>query len=713
MPQIIPIKDLKNPDTASRFLAGLKQFMILAAVLLLTVMAWHPAAAEEALHPVIMISEVMASNDSVATYPKAGFTDWIEIFNAGDTAVDLGGWGLSDNPEKPLKWQFPDGTTIRPGEYRVILCDKDAEKIGNAELSAPFSISRKSGEVIILTDAEGAVHDRITLPEMKTDMSFGRSPEDGGLYCYDPPTPFAANKDGFEGYAAAPSFSVEPGFYDAAQHLQIIVPEGTQVFYTLDGSAPTQKSEPYSGETLEISTTTVIRARAFAKGRLRPGDTLTGTFFIQTDHSLPVVSVTVDPDDLWNPKRGMLTVGKGVNKKEGLPFRNTVYRRVKNSGVKYESYVEMYDDAGKRIVSQGADISLNGDYSLDMPQKSFKFKAKSKYGEKTFKAKLFPDRDYEEYKSFVLRNSGNDCMWTRLQDGFQSRLMDLCGCSVAHQAWKPYAVYLNGQYWGHMNLRERVDEYMVAQSEGLDLEDADQLTLLQANGKVKSGLNTEYKAMIKKIKAGKPAKKQEDLQYILDNVDVDNYFTFMAFEMFFGNSDIGNFRIYRLDAPGSKWRWLISDLDYGLWNSGFDSPRSYTKKSGMGQLNYDNTIFLRLLTVPEYKDRYLTIYSEIYRKLTTETMMEVLEKLVALIEPEMEQHWNRWGPENDRNVISEAPRTAEGAYKYWQRRVERLRNVIRKRPTRLWDFTKKAFSLSEAEMEKYFGPKPPMPPEAI
>ena len=80
-------------------------------------------------------------------------------------------------------------------------------------------------------------------------------------------------------------------------------------------------------------------------------------------------------------------------------------------------------------------------------------------------------KDYEEYKSFVLRNSGNDCMWTRLQDGFQSRLMDLCGSTVAHQAWKPYAVYLNGQYWGHMNLRERVDEYMVAQFEGLDLED--------------------------------------------------------------------------------------------------------------------------------------------------------------------------------------------------------------------------------------------------
>ena len=691
----------------------MKRLMIMAVVLLLAVMAWNGSIAEETLHPVIIISEVMASNDSVATYPKAGYTDWVEIFNSGDTAVDLGGWGLSDNPEKPRKWLFPDGTTIRPGEYRVILCDKDTEKIGDAELHASFSISKKKGEVITLTDAAGAVHDRITLPEMKTDTSFGRNPEDGGLYCYDPPTPFAANRDGFRGYASVPSFSEEPGFYDSPQHLQIIVPENTQVFYTLDGSEPTQKSTNYSGETLEIAATTVIRAKAFADGMIRPGETLTGTFFIHADHSLPVVSVTVDPDDLWDPKRGMLTVGKGVNNTNGLPFKNTVYRKVKNSGVKYESYVEMYDDAGQRIVCQGADISLNGDYSLDMPQKSFKFKAKSKYGEKTFKAKLFPDRDYVEYKSFVLRNSGNDCMWTRLQDGFQSRLMDLFGTSVAHQAWKPYAVYLNGQYWGHMNLRERVDEYMVAQFEGLDLEEADQVNLLHANGAVKSGSNTEYKAMIKKIKAGNPAKKQEDLQYILDNVDVDNYFTFMAFEMFFGNSDIGNFRMYRLNTPGSKWKWLINDLDYGLWNSGFDSPKSYTKKSGMGQLNFDNTIFRKLLAIPEYKDRYLTIYGEIYQKLTTDTMMEVLEKLVALIEPEMEQHWTRWAPENDRKIVSEAPKTPEAAYKYWQKRVERLRNVIRKRPTRLWDFTKKAFKLSNKEMEKYFGPKPPMPPEAI
>ena len=691
----------------------MKRFILVIAALFLAA-AWHPAAAEEKTQPVIVISEVMTSNDSVKTYAEAGYTDWVEICNTGDTAVDLSGWGLSDNPKKTLKWQFPDGTTIRPGEYKVILCDKDTAKSRPGEPHAGFSIGRKKGEVIILADPAGTEQDRITLPEMKTDISYGRDLRDGGLYYYDLPTPFAANGVGFAGYAPAPSFSVEPGFYGSAQNLRINTAEGTRVFYTTDGSEPTRESTPYGGETLEVRYTAVIRAKAFAEGTVRPSDTLTGTFFINVYHSLPVVSVTVDPADLWDQERGMLTVGRNVHKQAGvLPFKNTVYRKVKNSGVKYESYVEMYDDAGARIISQGADISLTGDYSLDMPQKSFKFKARSKYGEKTFKAKLFPDRDYEEYKSFVLRNSGNDCMWTRLQDGFQSRLMDLCGTGVAHQAWKPYAVYLNGRYWGHMNLRERVDKYMVAQFEGLDLEDADKLDLLQANGGVKSGSNAEYKAMIKKIKAGKPAKNKDDLQYILDNVDVESYFEFMAFEMFFGNSDIGNFRMYRLTAPGSKWKWLINDLDYGLWDSGFNSPKSFTSKKGMGQQRIDNTIFLKLLTVPEYKDRYLTVYGRIFQTLTTERMMGVLDELVALIEPEMELHWDRWGEENDKYVISEVPTTAEGAYRYWQKRVERLRNVIRKRPTRVWEFTRKAFSLSKKDMEKYFGPQPPMPADAV
>ena len=86
---------------------------------------------------------------------------------------------------------------------------------------------------------------------------------------------------------------------------------------------------------------------------------------------------------------------------------------------------------------------------------------------------------------------------------------------------------------------------------------------------------------------------------------------------------------------------------------------------------------------------------------------------MALIEPEMKMHWDFWGPQNDKAVIFDAPTTAEGAYRYWESRVNRLRNVIRKRPTRLWEFTQEAFNLTDDQMNHYFGPKPEMPANAI
>ena len=661
----------------------------------------------------VYISEVMASNDSVQVYPNSAAGDWVEIYNSGRETVDLSGWGLSDRLDHGRKWQFPTGTSISPGEYKVVMCDSANDKNTNQEPHAAFKVGKLKMETITLTDPTGRVLDKVNLPEMRTDVSYGRTPGMAGLFYYDTPTPLQQNGNGFTGYAEKPSFTVEPGQYYSAIYVEINIPEGTQVFYTKDCTTPTQNSIPYhAGERLEVNNISVLRARAYATGDKRPSDVITGTYLVNKFHTLPIACIVTEPSNLDDPENGMLTIGENINK-EKLPFKNSVYRKVKVSGQDFECYLEIYDDAGNKLISQGAACSTMGDFSLDMPQKSFKFRAKSLYGEKTFAAKLFPDREFTEYKGLVLRNSGNDSMFTRLQDGFQSRLMDYCGSTVAHQAWKPYIVYLNGHYWGNMNLRERTDRFMLAQHEGLPLDMADKITLLQGSGSRKYGSNKEYKAMVKKIKAGNPAKNDEDLQYILDNVDVDNLFEYLGFEMFFGNSDIGNTRFYRFDMDGSKWKWVLYDVDYGLYDSGFNSPWSYTKAKGMGQKGIDNTIFLKLLSVPEYKDKYLTIYGKIFQTLTTEVMEMKLDELVALIEPEMKMHWDFWGPQNDKAVIFDAPTTAEGAYRYWESRVNRLRNVIRKRPTRLWEFTQEAFNLTDDQMNHYFGPKPEMPANAI
>ena len=242
------------------------------------------------------------------------------------------------------------------------------------------------------------------------------------------------------------------------------------------------------------------------------------------------------------------------------------------------------------------------------------------------------------------------------------------------------------------------------------------MTILEASGTLKYGTSQgrrEYKNMIAKIKDSNPAKNPDDLQYILDNVDVDNYFEYIALEMFVGNSDIGNTRFYKTNQEGSKWRWIWYDADYGLFSSSFNSPKSYTKAKGMGEKLIDNTILLKLLTVPEYKAKFLTKFGDIFQTFTTEYMLSVLQPLIEQITPEMRLHWARWGELNDKFVISEVPTTADGAYRYWEKRIARLQNTLKKRPNLLWGYTKEAFKLSDEEMEQYFGTQPPMPADAV
>lgn len=665
----------------------------------------------------IYISEIMSSADKVQARSGLNASDYVEIFNASENVVDLSGWGLSDNVNWPRKWQFPQGASIWPGEYKVILLDK-SESAGTdaSSLHASFSLSRAGGEMMTLSDPEGNVLDRVYVPVMPSDISYGRTWGASGFFYYAEPTPGAQNQNGFVGYAQAPSFVTESGLYEGEITVSINIPEATEVRYTLDGSVPTIDNSQVYTSPFTITTTAVVRARAFRSG-LQPSETVTSSYIMNTYHTVRVVSLVVDPYDLWDETTGMLSDGPNAVKETGkLPFKNTVYRVY--GKIAREGYVEVFE-AGENstaVLSQGAKVSLMGDYSLDMPQKSFKLRAQSSGGGKYFEYPLFENsvtpRDYTFYKSFTLRNSGNDCVWTRLMDGFQTTLVErYVDTDIITLAWEPTVVYLNGIYWGHFNMRERKDRFCIAQHEGLDLEKSDEITILKDNGSVVQGSNVAWKSMISKLKTASPGSNASDRQYLDDNVDIDSYLDWYAIEMFFGNSDPGNIMFYRLPGEGSKWKCLLYDLDYGMFNSKFDSPASYTKEKGMGQKNINNTIFKKILEVPEYKELFYTKIGNIYKKLTSEVMLDTLNELTAMIEPEMQLHFKRWaGDPGTKLVNSDSPSSAEGLYRYWNTRIARAKNTINMRPYYIYTLFKASFGLSNADMEYYFGgPCPPKP----
>lgn len=664
----------------------------------------------------IHISEVMSSNDTIVQVTGQPVTDWVEIYNPTSQVQDISMWGLSDNVGWPRKWQFPQGTSIWPGEYKVIMMDKSREPGRDASaLHANHALQRAGGEVVALSDSTGRVLDRMALPEIPTDISYGRTiGQEGLFFFYDTPSPGTANGPGFVGFAQAPAFSLAGGLYKQNISVSIEAPPDTLVRYTLDGSIPTvSKGEDYLGP-IEIKDTVVLRARAFAQG-LQPSDTITATYVMKTYFSLPVVSLAADPVELWNGQTGMLAAGDGIDLRqyEKIPFSNPspVYRLY---GKEHRpGYAEMFEsDTGQVYFSQGVTFGLIGQYSLDMPQKSFKVHARAKYGSKYFNAALFEDRPFDQYKSFVLRVSGNDAVWTRMADGVQSRLVDQVDTTVIHQAWKPVVVYLNGQYWGHYNLRERISRYFVAQHEGIAMEQADDMTILEGNSKPYWGSNEEYRELIRTAKTLSPGSNPDDLQYLLDHIDVDNYFDYMIFEAFFANTDTGNIRYYKI--PGEKWRWILFDLDYGLFNSQANGIRNILNPKGTGVGNqFDNTLIVKLMENAQMRDKFLRRFGEIFQQLTTQVMLTQIDACYDLLAPEMNMHFERWASSNLKSISSDQPLTVDGCLRYWNIRVDRLRNVAKKRPTYCWDQVKEWFSLSDAQMQSYFGPRPEIPPDAV
>lgn len=672
----------------------------------------------------VIISEVMASNDSYPLGATGETCDYVELYNSSSTAVDLSYYGLSDNVKRPRRWQFPQGTVIQPGQYMIVYLDGRADMTTVTDNHTNFKVSRAGGETLTFCDPTGRVLDRIPLSLIPTDHSYGRTLGLSGFFYYDTPTPGEANGTGYYGYANTPSFSLPGGQYKQPQQITIDIPESCQVYYTLDGSIPTKETGTLynAGDQIEATRVTVLRARAFdPAGMLQPSDTITQTYLVNLYHTLPVVSLVTDPDELWNEQTGMLVAGGELNK-EKIPFKRVdgepvVYRTL--GKVARAGHVEYYGVDGTTIVDQDCEFGLQGQYSLDMPQKTFKVRAKAKYGNKYFDAQLFDELPFTQYKSFVLRMGGNDSAWTRLVDGLQSRLIDRFNevtstqSTVLHQAWNPVVVYLNGVYWGHYNMRERVDRFFVAQHEGVSLEEADNMTILEASGKSHYGSKSEYSALIKKVKTLSPGTNEEDLQYILDNIDVDNYFDYMAFEMFFGNSDPGNIRFYKLGTEGSKWKWIFYDADYGLFDSSFNSPKSYLKEKGAGQQNIDNTLIRKLLENDDMKHKFLTRLGEIYQVFTTEFMTAELDRMVAMLEPEMPLHFARWAEETDKAITFDNPTTPEGALRYWNTRLNRLRNVLKKRPTLFYTMVQEQFNLTDEQMLFYFGEQPPMPEDAV
>ena len=185
----------------------------------------------------VLINEVCSSNVAGYADPYGNSNDWIEIYNTSDGAVNLAGFGLSDNEAKPFKYVFPD-TYIPQGGFVVVFTAKNVPAEAT-EAYANFGIS-KTGDTIFLTKPTGDLADSLFIPALSDDQSYGRHPDGNEVLRILTITPGTSNNEAtiLSTYVEKPEFSVESGFYADEFELSLTSEPGTTIYYTLDGSDP-------------------------------------------------------------------------------------------------------------------------------------------------------------------------------------------------------------------------------------------------------------------------------------------------------------------------------------------------------------------------------------------------------------------------------------------------------------------------------------------
>lgn len=146
--------------------------------------------------PALFINELMAINDSCCPDTDGGseeFDDWLEIFNGGSSAIDIGGMYISDDPSDPFQFQFPtneSATIIAPGGFLLIWMDGDSDQ---GVLHTEVRLSGE-GESIGLYTEEGRLIDSYEFGAQESDVSIGRSPDGTNNWVsFQSPTPGASN----------------------------------------------------------------------------------------------------------------------------------------------------------------------------------------------------------------------------------------------------------------------------------------------------------------------------------------------------------------------------------------------------------------------------------------------------------------------------------------------------------------------------------------
>ncbi len=514
-----------------------------------------------------------------------------------------------------------------------------------AYLHTNFKLS-SDGETILISDSNEVILDSITFGSIQTNMSLGRLNEGENWFIFDEPTPGTTNTgESFIGALPPLEISYESGFFNTSQiDVEISCLEETaNIFYTLDGSVPNQNDNLYQNP-VTINSNTVLRARSFLTEWV-PSDIASKTYIFENNETdnLPIVFITTDPNSFFDEDTGMYVMGP--NASWDFPYFGANFWEDWERPIHFEI---LETDGSRYAADAGAKIF--GGWSRAFPQKSLSIFSRSYIGPSSFDYQLFPNSEIDSYEAFVLRNSGNDWESTVLRDGFITSIAN--DLNIDYQLYRPAVLYINGEFWGIQNIREKINEHFIASKHSISSEHIDLLDLEGINEhNIINGTNTDYQALITYLET-------EDMndplvENALENwIDIESYMSYQAFQIFIDNRDWpgNNIKFWRDHRVGGKWRWILYDTDFGfgIWN-----PNAYTTNTlefaldpnGPGWPNppWSTFVFRKLIENNHFKNTFINLYCDLLNTVfQPEFLTTRLDSISQNIENMIPYHRSRW-----------------------------------------------------------------------
>ncbi|MGC6427927.1 MAG: lamin tail domain-containing protein [Akkermansiaceae bacterium] len=524
--------------------------------------------------------------------------------------------------------------------WHEFLISSEALVSGNNVLAVEVHQTSKSSvdmrfdlELQSITFSNPTQLDSLTFPSQVTDISLGRDPNDESQWVnFTFPSPGRANEGNLVSdlREASGETEISPsgGVFSEPQTISLSAKAG-QIHYTLDGREPSE-DDPVFTESFTITSSTVVRARTIEAGKV-PGPISTKSYLIGEIFSkdIPILSIVTDPATLFDDRIGIY-----LNQHEpNVGVGPAVYK-----GKDAPGHLELFNADG----SEG--FVVNGSYRMGGEnnwashlQRAFNFSTKGKFGDDQLKYDLFPGSGIPVLTALTIREGGDDYGSGRINDPIFDRIAE-GRLNVETNKSRPAEVYINGEYWGHYNIRDRWNENWFFQHYGTDNGEYDHISF---EGTSESQANTEngtrdtwfdFYDFVRNNDLTDPTV----WEFIESRMDVDSFIDFLAAESWGNNTSwTGNREVWKPHRPGTKWRWFIPDMDRTFRTTSSNELADMANREQMFKYLKANTRFKNRLA-QRYSAHLATTFSN-------NRIFPIIDQMGAEILPSIARTRERWG----------------------------------------------------------------------